>query len=90
MRPSINLIACKASLAIGEKKKEKVRLGETAFKQAGGAEGDALNFVLTSCEPLLLRIASEDPIPTTGPPWRFVLVLRLKLRIKFGGGKTLC
>lgn len=52
--------------------------------------GEALNFILSSREPLLLRIGSEDPVPTTVPPSRLVLMLRLKLKIKFGGGKTLC
>lgn len=59
---------------------------------ASGEEqrGEALNFILSSREPLLLRIGSEDPVPTTVPPLRHVLMLRLKLKIKFGGGKTLC
>lgn len=51
--------------------------------------GDALNFIPSSREPLLLRIGSEDPVRTTVPPRRLVLVLRLKLKIKFGGYKTL-
>lgn len=51
--------------------------------------GDALNFILSFREPIL-KIGSEDPVPTTVPPWSLVLVLRLKLKIKFGGGKTLC
>lgn len=51
--------------------------------------GEALNFILSFREPIL-KIGSEDPVPTTVPPWRLVLVLRLKLKIKFGGGKTLC